>query len=233
MFANPEWGYQTIPLQPQCNVQDCRQNDRYSIKMYMFTKCTFNNIPQNIVHWFTTNCCIHDPYNGVEGIPFGIHNTGGNTEFFDVYDKLELKQKSKTLYVNFQFYTSERAELYQYFSGFPGVTCERDVSFEKYLDQLNAHKFCLCPVGNGIDCYRIWECLYMGCIPIVQTHQGFNFLSDLSLPIISINNLIVVNPDVLDHIYNNNEITASWDLTKAKLSYWKDRINEKNTCNRG
>lgn len=36
-----------------------------------------------------------------------------------------------------------------------------------YAFNLLTSKFCLCPPGVGVDTYRLWECLYMGCIPIL------------------------------------------------------------------
>lgn len=40
-------------------------------------------------------------------------------------------------------------------------------SHESYLRDLSKSYYCLSPRGNGIDCHRTWESLYMRCIPIV------------------------------------------------------------------
>ena len=38
---------------------------------------------------------------------------------------------------------------------------------EDYFDYLTIFKFALCPVGNGVDTYRLWECFYFKLIPII------------------------------------------------------------------
>jgi len=37
-----------------------------------------------------------------------------------------------------------------------------------YCRLIRQHDFVLCPRGNGRDTHRLWECLYMGSIPIVK-----------------------------------------------------------------
>jgi hypothetical protein len=34
-------------------------------------------------------------------------------------------------------------------------------------EYLAIFKFALCPVGNGVDTYCLWECFYFKVIPIV------------------------------------------------------------------
>lgn len=226
MSANPEWEYNTINLKPRCDVENCRLSDKYSIKMYMWTKATFNEIPKNVKRWYCTNCCINEP--NVEGLPFGISDSGGNTQFYDFYKNVELKSKSKLLYVNFQFYTNERIDLFKYFYGCNNVTVEKDKLFEHYMDQLNQHHFCLCPVGNGIDCYRIWEALYMGCIPIIELHPGFIFLHDTRLPILVVDNFYRITNKSLTNFLNANtdQLELLWQSPYMRFSHWKNKIND-------
>jgi hypothetical protein len=40
-------------------------------------------------------------------------------------------------------------------------------TFAKYLRDLSQSYFCISPNGNGIDCHRTWESLYVRTIPIV------------------------------------------------------------------
>jgi mannosyltransferase OCH1-like enzyme len=44
-------------------------------------------------------------------------------------------------------------------------------SFGPYLEELQRSKFILAPSGLGWDCYRIWEALYMGTIPIIEMYN--------------------------------------------------------------
>ena len=36
-----------------------------------------------------------------------------------------------------------------------------------YYKKVAAHKFVVAPRGNGIDTHRLWEALYLGCVPVV------------------------------------------------------------------
>lgn len=59
-------------------------------------------------------------------------------------------------------------------------------NFEEYLDHLSKHKYAICPPGNGIDSHRIWECLYLGVIPIVKRSTFTELLSE-SYPCVILN----------------------------------------------
>ena len=69
------------------------------------------------------------------------------------------------------------------------------------LKYISRSVFCISPPGNGIDCHRIWECLYLKCIPIVKYHHAFEQFKDL--PILFIDDW--------------NEVTTHF--LKSKLSY--------------
>ena len=49
-----------------------------------------------------------------------------------------------------------------------GIIMQESTDYKSYLQELKKHKFCLSPEGNGIDCYRTWEALYMRTIPICK-----------------------------------------------------------------
>jgi hypothetical protein len=36
-----------------------------------------------------------------------------------------------------------------------------------YLIDLATHRYAICPIGNGADTHRFWECVYLGVVPIV------------------------------------------------------------------
>jgi len=49
----------------------------------------------------------------------------------------------------------------------PSVTKLAITSREKYWDTLGQSMYVASPPGNGMDCHRTWEALYMGCIVLV------------------------------------------------------------------
>lgn len=50
-----------------------------------------------------------------------------------------------------------------------------------YYAQLARHRFVLSPEGNGIDCYRHWEALFFGAVPIVQRSRAMAPFADLPM----------------------------------------------------
>ena len=51
-----------------------------------------------------------------------------------------------------------------------------NLQFSDYIKELSSCYFCLSPNGNGIDCHKHWECLYLGVIPIVTKKHKHEFL---------------------------------------------------------
>jgi len=48
------------------------------------------------------------------------------------------------------------------------IPFQEHTDYKSYLQELKQYKFCISPEGNGIDCYRTWEALYMRTIPICK-----------------------------------------------------------------
>jgi hypothetical protein len=52
----------------------------------------------------------------------------------------------------------------------------------KYRELLRQSQFVLSPPGNGADCHRTWEALYMGAVPIVL--KKFWPFQEINLPVL-------------------------------------------------
>ncbi len=57
---------------------------------------------------------------------------------------------------------------------------------KEYRRELASSKFVLSPAGNGMDCHRTWEAIYLGAIPIVK--QADWPFSRYNLPVLVISN---------------------------------------------
>ena len=60
------------------------------------------------------------------------------------------------------------------------------------------------PAGNGLDCHRTWEALYLGCIPVVLRSE---YCGDNSWPVMLVDSwdeLLSLNLDQLQELYKNN-----------------------------
>ncbi len=56
------------------------------------------------------------------------------------------------------------------------------VNPKEYRQEIANSKFVLSPAGNGLDCHRTWEAIYLGAIPIVRrAHWAF---SNRELPVL-------------------------------------------------
>ena len=63
-----------------------------------------------------------------------------------------------------------------------GLKLSEKVDYESYLREVARSHFILSPNGNGIDCHKHWEALYLNTVPIVtnsiniQHHKHLPFL---------------------------------------------------------
>lgn len=104
----------------------------------------------------------------VEFLPIGIANhfwKWGNSQIIDNVI-LEDIDKTDLVYAHFQE-RDNRVECYENVRR-EGIPIVESMEYEDYLRKLKSYKYCISPEGNGIDCYRTWEALYMKTIPICQ-----------------------------------------------------------------
>ena len=208
-------GYNDLTIQTRCDLSRCNPNHKYSIKCWSYTNATFNEIPSNIKNWFLTNCMIDE----AEGIPFGIMDKTQD-DMANAYTQ----DKPNMLYVNFQLNNVDRKTLMDYFlaASLNWVTVRNEsIPFKDYLSEMASHKFILCPDGNGPDCYRTWEALYAGSIPIISKSKATSFFKDLPVLILDESNDVDYN--FLETKYNEI-MSMDWDMDKITKSYWQSRF---------
>ncbi|AGE55825.1 exostosin [Acanthocystis turfacea Chlorella virus MN0810.1] len=184
----------------------------------------------HVQKWFANNIDI--PHPKLVSVPLGLPNeldfpTYGNTRtLFKVVQ--EPKVVKNLAYMNFKIETCprERQYVFEKFSKEDWVTVAgNDFSnegHEKYLREIKSHKFCICPRGNGVDSHRLWECLYLGTIPICVKDVALEQFSNL--PILFVNTWDEVTPDLLVNVYDKFE-SITWDTRQLYMSYWKDTIS--------
>jgi len=132
-----------------------------------------------LIRWYAQNVMMRHPK--LELIPIGIANSmwphGNLTTFQRVIQTCP--SKTKTIYFYFSLKTNydKRSECKGILEK-KGLIFEKpQASFEAYLRHLATHKYAICPPGNGIDSHRIWECFYLGVIPIVKRSVFTELLS--------------------------------------------------------
>lgn len=185
--------------------------------------------PGNVIKWFSQNVnIIHDR---IESIPIGLEN---NRWFKDVRKKEKMMNKlneprvyKNLVYMNHNISTnpSKRQRPYDLLKDKDWVTTRMGANgadFDDYLDNIYNHKFVICPEGNGIDTHRIWECLYMGTIPIVVDNINNSFYK-YELPITLVNDWSEVT---MSFLIRDWDITPDvvWNMEMFTFEYWKNKI---------
>jgi hypothetical protein len=228
MMVTPEVGYNSCVLSPRCDLERCNPNHKYSAKCYSYTAYTFPAIPDNVVHWFITNSRIfpNEENDRITVIPFGVA-PGSADDIIAVATEVSSYEKEPKTYINWVNYTLERVEIREYYRmlGMADVTIVDDAKpYKSYLRDLARHATILSPEGNGVDCYRMLESIYMGSMPIVGINPVTVELREL--PIIISKSLYGLRPNEMYSIYHQIKEQGR-SLDKVKLSYWKNQFESK------
>ena len=124
---------------------------------------------KNLKHIYTQNLNCLD--SRVTPLPLGLtRNMYPHGDMSIMYKVIAMNiTKRKGIYFNFQISTNpkHRQDCYDKIKQ-RGIKWIENKPFENYLKELASHKFCISPEGNGIDCHRTWEALYLKTIPICK-----------------------------------------------------------------
>jgi hypothetical protein len=202
---------------------DCEIND------YIFNQIS-RRLPRNLI-WLTTNANIEHP--NVRALPIGLtdycgysfyHAIIGDSAKFKSYIDAQPRTETNLVLMNFNERTnlSYRASVRELFKAKEFVTVDRyspdEEGYRKYVRGLRSHPFCLSPRGNGIDTHRLWECMYAGCIPIVERTRALRDFSDLPIFFVA-DWKEACDPAVMKKV-RDQYYRRKWDLQKLTLSYW-------------
>jgi hypothetical protein len=178
-----------------------------------------------LIHWYAQNAVLDHPK--LTPLPIGIANRQwphGNLEnILSVIN--EHNKKENLVYKNFDINTNQNArnKINQITHG-NKIFMDSNQPHTEYLRRVSKSVFVISPPGNGVDCHRIWESLYMGAVPIVEANTAFRNFTDL--PILFIDKWEDVTLDFcksqIPNFYSGNK---SYNLEKLKMQYWKDLIN--------
>jgi len=190
-------------------------------------------LPPQVAGWFSANSC----HPAVKPLPLGLGNSYCSvTAKADLLADFSESPKSSLLYVNFRPETNPgtRGPLWECFgsSRWSGAVTRHagNVSREEYVSSMAAHRFALCPRGNGIDTHRMWEALYLGTIPVVEKDPALASFADL--PILFVDRLSEVTKDFLESKYQEM-LSIEWNREKLFLPWWERRFEHEQQKIRG
>ena len=186
-------------------------------------------IPKNINKIFSNNVNISHPK--IVYLPLGRDFRSS-----DLFDQVKPQCEKKYLcYCNFSVNTHPlREKTFDLLKNKTFIEFEHMGNFKQYsisrlefFQKLAASKFAICPRGQGIDTFRLWDCLYVGTIPIVVKEAVFHE-SIKNLPILFLDNYddyANLTEDFLNETYQKF-LEQQFDYRKLLLSFWLNQINE-------
>lgn len=171
-----------------------------------------------LLKWFGQNMI---PNEKSQGIPIGLENTSYKGCDYEICLKNKFNSKTNLYYFNFSIHTNKNRPMYKQQlidNGFDYT--DGKVKWDDYINILSRSKFCFSPPGNGVDCHRHWECIYVGCIPVVLKND-----------ILFVDSYDQVTPQFLEDKYT--EISGKcYDFRTTKLSHYNTEIKRLITTDR-
>jgi hypothetical protein len=178
-----------------------------------------------IIKWFCQNKYANHPK--LLSLPIGIANSQwehGNLQLLEETIKLKIP-KNNLVYKNFNISTNynhrQQAHIETLQNGFQ---MSPSVPFSEHIKNIKQSYFCFAPLGNGADCHRIWECLYLNCVPIVPKHL-FAFDDFQHLPILFVDDYKQITTEFLEKQIENFYPFSKFNLETLDLNYWRNEIH--------
>jgi hypothetical protein len=170
-----------------------------------------------LIKWLAQNVLFDHPL--LVPIPIGIANKRwphGNIEILKEV-MAENRPKKNMFYCNFDVQTNptERFRCLE-LAVFLGITISEKLPFKQYLQELSESYFVLSPNGNGIDCHKHWEALYLNAVPIVTKSINTIKLSKI-FPMIVLDDWSIISwqkacLDKQSLIMSTNDIMKNYSL---------------------
>lgn len=207
---------------------ECNPSHRFSCKIDGMTACTFNEIPENVVAWFCCNANINDKR--AHFLPFGMNSYGEGKDII-------LKQAGvgkalkKLFYVNFDVNTYDRMQHKTYFRGISRDSIgwmtfiDIAVPISDFYRDISFHHFICGIQGNGLDLYKNYESLYLGCVPIVvKSRWSYNMFRS-GFPLLLIDNFNQINErNLLSIVKQIDGWEEKFDTRILTKDYWFNKI---------
>lgn len=181
-----------------------------------------------LIKWFAQNQMILHPK--LHWLPIAIANTmwpHGNLDCLQyVLSFQESIPKTNDFYFFFSVYTNEpiRSSCKEVLSQ-KGLWFGEKQNYMSYLHNLSTHKFCIAPPGNGVDCHRIWECLYFGVVPILLRSRFTEIISQY-FPCVLLNSWNDFDKEEILKNYNPDWIQKIQQSPFLNIQHWKSIISE-------
>lgn len=185
-------------------------------------------LDKKIIRWYGQNVKITHPK--LTPIPIGLENLDHYNHGVPTFLKTKIQPKFNRILYGFSVSTNPKVRV-PVLSICKQLDCADEVlgrlNSKRYLSILSRYKFVVSPEGNGLDCHRTWEALYLGVVPIVQDNAAHRSFEDLGLPIWIVkdwNDLSGLSSRELEQKYE--QLRDRFDSKVLSFKYWQDRIEQ-------
>jgi hypothetical protein len=129
-------------------------------------------------------------HENITPIPLGIerqcYRSAGRLKDFKNKIRLDANSRQINFFIAWNDETNPKRKTYKDFFR----NMERSFVLDSRMNARTIHKimrkslFVPSPAGNGLDCHRTWEAIYLGCVPVVLKSE---FCGDESWPVLVVN----------------------------------------------
>tara|TARA_R110002020_G_scaffold474432_1_gene705738 strand:- start:41 stop:1021 length:981 start_codon:yes stop_codon:yes gene_type:complete len=234
------WPKSISPIENQPWAQE-DSNDSHLISVFQLlsgndnTRINYVNIPKNVCRIYASG--IIENHEILRHLPFGVAPKDWFPGQYDVAEACADKthiDRDKFIYCSFKPETWKgRRPIYNFLSRQKDwITFEDgNIPYKDYFNRMKEHKLVICPRGNCVESYRMWESLYLGCIPVVQNNVSNRHWAKY-LPIILIDDWLTITPKLLDNAYENIESKREqYKLEMLNKSWWENKIRNELATN--
>jgi hypothetical protein len=190
-------------------------------------------LDDKIIHWFSCNLEIKSS-DRLSPIPIGLENrrflSNGRIKNFKFIQSKKKVDKSDTIFSSFSLHTNflVRNLVKKRIENSKVVYFSKHTKQIDYINELNNHKFILCPEGNNYDTHRVWEGLLLDVLPIVKNNSLNNNFFSLGIPMILIDDWGSLEVNSSKFYLEFHDKYENHDFKKfAEFNYWKKLINSK------
>lgn len=140
-----------------------------------------------LLKWYGQN--INIKHDKLSSIPIGIANYNWSNRMFQgklythgdvniLKDVIDLNtSKTNMVHCNFNTYTNP-TERIKCLKNIHPTPLDKNMIFKEYLKKLSSSYFTISPNGNGVDCHKHWEAMYLKTIPIVTKSINISHYND-------------------------------------------------------
>ena len=201
-----------------------------------------------MIYWLCQNN--DTDYQWADCLPLGLENSTTNflgpsegIKWDRAYEHKKTLRKiqrsiitpTKNIYANFGIGTHKsRRKVADICNGINSISCrftdtsysDKTYNYESYINELADHRMVVCPRGNGLDCHRMWETLYVNRIPIIEKNKISDFFD--CMPVLILDDWIQLNDEHFIEMKYQEILQKrlSANMKYSQMNYWVSKISK-------